>query len=271
MYVVKAGPPEAEIVSLQAMHNFMRTGLQPGQDNQADQLITSLTVAAREYAETYTGRSLAKKSYIQVHDAFPYYIDTIQSRDAYPPSYYSAPRYSSTLWNYGQQIKLMYPPLCSVERITFINTQGNEQDLMSGADFQVDPASEPGRIFPLPGGTWPAAMYCANAVRIFFTAGYEVQSTEEPLGDINSATTAEPEELITSTFPVTNQVGRYILDRTVPAKVILFVKQLVTLWWQNRDAVIAQAGAGGKFAPLPHHLEALLDSERCIDFAPTRG
>ncbi len=271
MFIVKAGPPEAEIVSLAAAHTFLRTGLSPGDDVPSDELINSLIGAAREYAETYTGKSLAKKPYVQVHDAFPYYIDTIQSRDAYPPSYYSAPRYSSTLWNYGQQIKLLYPPLISVEKITYVKTDGSDHELMSGTDFQVDPVSECARVFPLPGGTWPACLYCANAVRIFFTSGYEVQSTEEPPGEVDSASVSEPETLEVSNIPATNQVGSYTIDRTVPNKVVLFIKQLVTLWWQNRDAVIAQAGAGGKFAPLPHHLESLLDSERVIDFAPTRG
>jgi|GEM_PF-4388573 len=272
MYVVKTGPPEAEIVSLQAMLTFARIQRQIGDDVNDDNNIKALIVAAREMAETYTGRSLAKKPYMQVHDSFPYYIDAVQSRDAYPPSYYSAPRYSTSLWNYSQSIKLLYPPLASMDvTITYVGTDGLDHNLVSGQDFQVDVANEPARLFPLPGGMWPACQYCANAVRIFHTSGYEVRSTEEPAGEIDSPSVNEPEEMVTAIFPSSNQVSRYVIDRTVPEVLVLAVKQLVVHWYQNRDPVVVTAGAGGIHQPLPYHVEALLESCRTIDFAPTRG
>jgi hypothetical protein len=39
-------------------------------------------------------------------------------------------------------------------------------------DFVVDRDNIPARIFPKPGGVWPAALYVPNAVRIHFVAGY---------------------------------------------------------------------------------------------------
>jgi hypothetical protein len=271
MYIAAAGPPEAEMFSLQAAIDFLRLGRNVGDNPKDDAVIADLIIAAREYAEVYTGRSLAKKPYVQVHDSFPYYVDAVQSRDAYPPSYYSAPRYSTTQWNYSQQIKLLYPPLISVEKITYIGTDQQEHDLISGQDFQVDPASQPGRIFPLAGGTWPACFYCVNAVRIFFTAGYETQSTETSADQIDNPSVTEPETEQVQTIPADGQVASYLIDRTLPRSLALAVKQLVVHWYNTRDPIIAQAGGGGKFVTLPNHVEALLDSGRSIDFAPTRG
>lgn len=273
-WVSVAGPPEAEIVSLPAMLKFLRIpvhddGTRIFTDAQDDDLVRSLITGARYFAEIYTCKSLAKKRYVQFMDSFPYFTDTLLSQMAYPPSYYALPRYSTTLWNYSQLIKLYYPPLCEVEKIELVDTNGNLVKLLPHKDFQVDYANEPARIFPLPGQNWPPVMYVANAVAIYYTAGYEVESTEEPTEDPTAQIVTEPENLGLSGF--TQQRGQYPLDRTIPAHMLLAIKQLVTHWYQNRDAVVVQAGAGGIHQPLPYHIESILDSERMIDFAPTRG
>lgn len=276
-WVSVAGPPEAEIISLAAALKFLRiptdaTGARLIPDPQDDDLVESLIVAARYYAEIYTGKSLAKKNYIQFLDSFPYFTDTIMSQMAYPPSYYALPRYSTTLWNYSQMIKVFYPPLREVSKIEVVGTDGTISNLTSGRDFQVDFATEPGRIFPMPGQNWPPVMYAANAVAIYFAAGYEVESAEEPSGDATASGVTEPEtDEVDSAPSPPSQRPTYQIDRTVPQTVVMAIKQLVVHWYQNRDAVLVGAGAGGKHYALPHHVEALLDSERMIDFAPTRG
>lgn len=275
-WVSIAGPPEADIVSLPAMLKFLRIPINPDgtrlfPDDRDDDLILSLISGARYQAEIYTHKSLAKKKYIQFLDSFPYFTDTLLSQMAYPPSYYALPRYATTQWNYSQMIKLYYPPLVDVEKIEVVGTDGTLGTLTPGQDFQVDFASEPARLFPLAGQSWPPVLYVANAVAIYFTAGYEVQSKLEPPDDPVQAIIDEPETMFVQAPVVPAQRFRYDIDRTVPAHVALAVKQLVTHWYQNRDPVIAMAGASGSFSSLPFHVEALLDSERFIDLAPTRG
>jgi gp6-like head-tail connector protein len=114
-------PPAAEAITLTDAKNYCRVEI-----TDDDALITDLIVAAREAIEAFTGRSLVNKGYRQSLDSFPYYTDTVMSQMAYPPSYYSLPRYSTTLWNYSQMIKLLVSPLVSVSRISFLASADNQ-------------------------------------------------------------------------------------------------------------------------------------------------
>src|ERR1700685_3399184 len=93
-------PPVCTPVSLEDAKNYLRVEF-----DDDDDLITGLIEAATEACETYTARSFVSKGYIQTLDSFPYFADTQLSQNAMPPSYYSLPLYSTTLWNYSQQIK----------------------------------------------------------------------------------------------------------------------------------------------------------------------
>lgn len=108
-------PPLVEPVLVSDMKNFMKV---PYSDD--DTLIANLIVAARELVEGFTCRSMVNKGYVQVHDAFPYFTDTVMSQMAYPPSYYSLPRWSTTLWNYSQMMKLLVSPLTKVSTLKII-------------------------------------------------------------------------------------------------------------------------------------------------------
>ena len=88
-----------------------------------DDLIGLYIEAATEDAEDFTSRSFVNKGYVEVYDSFPYFTDTIQSQLAYPPAYYSLPRYSTTLWNYSQMVKILRSPLSFVDRIDYISSQ----------------------------------------------------------------------------------------------------------------------------------------------------
>ena len=109
--------PVVEPVSLSDMKNYLRV---PYTDD--DTLIRDLITAARELCESFTSRAIVNTGYIQTLDSFPYFVDTVMSQMAYPPSYYSLPRYSTTLWNYSQMIKLYVSPLQSVTRIVYLSS-----------------------------------------------------------------------------------------------------------------------------------------------------
>lgn len=109
--------PTSEPITLTMAKNFLRVTI-----TDDDALINIMITAAREACESFCNRSFAVKGYKMVLDSFPYYTDTVMSQMAYPPSYYSLPRYSTTLWNYSQMIKLFRPPLLNVTRITYLDS-----------------------------------------------------------------------------------------------------------------------------------------------------
>jgi uncharacterized phiE125 gp8 family phage protein len=179
MNLVILNQPIAEPVDLITAKNFLRVTT-----SQDDLLIPILISAAREAVEAYTGRSVATKTYEQSLDCFPSYVDGSTSQLAYPPAYYSLPLYSTAMWNYSQMIKLFAPPAIDVLSIVYIDANGNVQTLDPGT-YTVDTASEPARIFPNPGLTWPPTAYVPNAVKMTFVAGYNTNPSSN--GDIPNA------------------------------------------------------------------------------------
>jgi len=242
-YCRQTALPVSEPVSLDDMKNWLR--LDSGFTGD-DQDITDLIQAAREHAETLTGRALAQRTFRQVLDSMPYYTDTIQSQLAYPPSYYSLPRYSTTLWNYSQMIKLAYPPCISVSQMRYVDSNGNAQVLEQDTDFILDRQTEPARIFPMPGQYWPANLYVANALEIDFTAGYDPNPE------------AEPDDHTVSATPPQQQPDSIIVT-AVPQTIRRCIKLLVAFWYDNRNA------------EAPSSIDQILMSQSVIDFQPTRG
>lgn len=115
LYVEK--PTSNLPVTLAEMKNFLRVD----EINDDDALITTLISAATGACESFTRRSFMRKGYLQTLDCFPYFTDTALTQLAYPPNMGALPRYSSTMWNYSQMIKLFRPPLISVDRITYMD------------------------------------------------------------------------------------------------------------------------------------------------------
>src|SRR5580704_1777172 len=143
--------PASEPVTLDMAKTFMKL---PVAYTLEDMFILGLIQAAREEGELISGLALAQRPWRMVLDSAPYYTDTIQSQLAYPPSYYSLPRYSTTLWNYSQMIKLPYPPGISVQQMRYVDTNGDAQVMNQDVDFIFDRENEPARIFPIPGQQW---------------------------------------------------------------------------------------------------------------------
>src|SRR5258707_665023 len=93
--------PKCEPIGLEETKTFLRVD----SDAEDDQ-IKGMIIAAREVCEKFCRRSFVQKGYKMTLDSFPYFVDTVMSQMAFPPSYYSLPRYSTTLWNYSQMIKV---------------------------------------------------------------------------------------------------------------------------------------------------------------------
>jgi hypothetical protein len=233
--------PIAEPISLAQAKNFLRVF-----NTDDDDLISGHITAAREEVENFTNRSFAVKSYLQALDSFPYYTDTVMSQMAYPPSYYSLPMYSTTLWNYSQMIKLYWPPCIAVQGIDYTATNGENLTLEQDVDFLLDNIWEPSRIFPMPGAMWPACLYVPNAVRIRFTAGM-------------GSTVTDPN-------PVDGEVTLGAGSQPIPQRAITAMYQLLANFYENREATTQD-----NMRKMPHHCEMLLWSLRVYDLQPTRG
>jgi len=233
--------PSAEPVSLAEIKSFLR--LPAGYSTEDDFLLASIQ-AAREYAEILTNRALAQRQFVMVLDSHPYYTDTIQSQLAYPPSYYSLPRFSTTLWNYSQMIKLPFSPVISVLSMESVAPDGSITTMHQDTDFVLDRISEPARIFPLPGSYWPPDLYVANALQITFTAGYAT----------------DPTAVDSHTSTGSNQQPNSTIVSGIPQLIRLGILNLVAYWFQNRGQ-----------SDVPPAIERIFLSQAVVDFAPTRG
>lgn len=81
-------------------------------------------------------------------------------------------------WPRNGVIKLNRGPVSSVSSVKYKDTDGDQQTLVEGTDYQVDLVSEPGRILPEPGATWPTLEADrVNAVEVIFVAGYGEDAT----------------------------------------------------------------------------------------------
>lgn len=129
-YLVEEVAPLAEPLDETDVKNFLKVNV-----SNDDPYITDLIQSAREEVEGFTGRSIVSKGYRQSLDSFPYFVDTVMSQMAYPPSYYSLPRYSTTLWNYSQMIKLLRSPLQRVTSISYSDSVTGNIDYLYPALF----------------------------------------------------------------------------------------------------------------------------------------
>jgi uncharacterized phiE125 gp8 family phage protein len=183
-------PPtvDDEPVSLAAMKDYLRVDT-----TDQDQEILGLIRAAREQAELHQGRELARKTL-----------------DAFFPG-----------WPLGDFD--LADPLVSVTSI-YYRTADGEEVVVATDQYVVDTTSEPGRVRPARGATWPSAELGPGLpVRIRCIVGYE------PDG--------------------------------VPAGIVAGIKMLVAQWYDNRDQA-PQPGAGA--IRLPFGIEALFDSGRLV-------
>ena len=130
--------------------------------NDDDALIASLITAARQAAETLTGRQMVTARWRLVLDRFPR-AACMESSNAQS---FSLPAHA---------VLLAKCPVQAVISIQYLDMTGNVQVLPEG-DYVVDSACEPARITPGFGSNWPAALPQMGAVTVTFDAGYGLAS-----------------------------------------------------------------------------------------------
>jgi uncharacterized phiE125 gp8 family phage protein len=119
-----------------------------------DALISELIPAARRFAENYCQRALITQTWDFTLDRFP---------------------------GWRVPIELPFAPLQSVTSITYTDTAG-DPIVLDASLYQVDAASEPGRVAPAFGESWPVTRAELNAVIVRLIAGYGDSPGDVPAG-----------------------------------------------------------------------------------------
>lgn len=132
--------PSQEPLSLGETKGFLRVDID---DDDAE--ITLIIQDARERAERVTARQLVTATWSLHLDAFP------------------------------DVIHLPRSPAQSVSSITYVDTTGTTQTLAAD-QYDVDAVSEPGRITPSYGNSWPSTRSQINAIAVTYSAGYGIPS-----------------------------------------------------------------------------------------------
>ena len=264
MALLLVKPPVMEPVSLADMKLHLRVDID---DDNA--LITSLITAAREFAEDYQSRQFIAATWDLLLDAFP-------------PG--------------GRPIVIPCPPLMSIASVGYVDTDGEEKTLTEDEDFEVDADTDPGRIRPVYGETWPSVRDQMNAVRIRFVTGYATVVTanatsniitctgDRALGDgyvvrFHTTDTLPAPLALNTDYYVRDAAGTAFkvaltdegtaVDLTdtgtgthtigeVPSRVLQAIRLLVGHWYANRESVVT----GTTATEIPFTVKALLSQRR---------
>lgn len=170
-------------------------------DDLTDTMIPILIASARAHAEQELGRYLVTQTLDAYFDAFPRYPN-----DSYVCCF-------------------RLPPLQSVSAISYVDTNGVTQTLASD-QYLVDAVSQPSRIAPAYGTSWPSTLAQNNAVKVRFIAGYGAAAA-------------------------------------VPACIKNWMLLRIATLWENRNNLSLDARTSLVELP-PSFVDSLLDSERVM-------
>jgi uncharacterized phiE125 gp8 family phage protein len=142
LYLVQG--PQAEPINKIAAKLHLRVTA-----SDEDALIESYIAAARGEIEGWTGRAMVAQTWDLKFDCFPAHSDT--------------------------PVELPWPPLLSVESITYVDTAGDTQTWTASKYIVLAPTgdrAEPGRIVPAYAELYPITRAQAEAATIRFRCGY---------------------------------------------------------------------------------------------------
>jgi uncharacterized phiE125 gp8 family phage protein len=140
--------PAIEPITLEQAKLHLR---ESGTDQDAQ--IFMLIKTAREWCEHYTGRAFITQTWDFYLEEFPCY----------------------TVKNPDQEIRLPKAPLQSITSLKYYDTDGTLQT-WDAANYSVDTVSEPARITPAYGISYPSTRDIPNAVVIRAVCGYGLSS-----------------------------------------------------------------------------------------------
>lgn len=137
--------PAAEIVSVSAAK--LHCNVEHAED---DAIFTRLIAAATRFIEKRTARQFGQATWNLFLDGFPSDSCCVPNRIV-------------------RVIEIRKCPVIAVTEFKYTDPDGAEQTL---ASYQLDAISEPARLAPAVGESWPLTIQKLNSVEITFTAGY---------------------------------------------------------------------------------------------------
>lgn len=159
MGLIVATPPADLPVSLDEMKAYLRIDADESQND----VLTAMITAATEWLQRATRTTLVTTAYRLTLDDLPV---------SYMPWTTPYGVVNQIPTGTVQPIIVPRPPLVSVTAFRYMDSGGNDTD--ATGLYDVDAASQPGRIVLKPGMTWPVTNRAAGNVRIDFTAGNEL-------------------------------------------------------------------------------------------------
>jgi uncharacterized phiE125 gp8 family phage protein len=151
-------PPPVEPVTLAEVKTLLRID-----DNDDDNLISSIITAIRQRAEEWTRRSFLTQTWTLWLDEFPFRSGNTMNKLN------------------GRVIIIPRPPMQSV---VFIKTYDSDNSTVTfdASDYFVDIASSPGRVALNDNSSWPTSLRKFSAVEVEFIAGYGSSASDVPEG-----------------------------------------------------------------------------------------
>jgi uncharacterized phiE125 gp8 family phage protein len=138
--------------------------------NAQDQVLTILSAAARQYAQTKTQCQIVAARWKYVLDSFP------------GPTLMGVP-FGHAYGLPPQAILIPIGPVLQIVSIQYTDMSGVVQTLVAGTDYVVDLSADPVRITPPFGRIWPIPLPQIGAVSVTFDAGYATPLVADPVAD----------------------------------------------------------------------------------------
>ena len=138
-------------------------------DDVDDSQIRSYIMAARQWAENYTGRAFITRTVRQYLDATPV------RNDPYVAGHYTGHQAAA----HSTSIELAAVPAISVTSIKSYD-DGGTATTWADSNYYVDVVSDIGRVHLRDGGTWPSDLRAANGLEVNYTAGYGSSPSNVP-------------------------------------------------------------------------------------------
>lgn len=176
MGLILLTPPVVEPVSLAEFKEFCRVDQD---DTSQDNVLITLGMAARSWAEAFTRRRFVQQTWRQLLDCFPGYVSP------------------------NLELVLPYPPVQGIVAFQYQAANGNATAMALDTDYLQDLQSNPARLTPPFGKMWPVNRITPNAVQVDFRVGYAIPVTV--------SAGADPGQVVSSAYTFqASDVGRPI-------------------------------------------------------------
>lgn len=137
-------PPIVEPVSLAELKEFLRIDQD---DNSQDSTIAALAVAARAWAETFTGKRFVQQTWRLYMDFFPGYIDLKLAGAKVSSPFVSGS--NAVLVGIRYAIALPYPPVTQLVAFNYQNANGQTTSMILGSEAIASVSNPSGQTITL--------------------------------------------------------------------------------------------------------------------------